>query len=344
MFIWLLPAAAAVVGPSNGILPMKKMSRLLMAAAASLSAIVTAEAADMTQPRVVTYAAPAEAAVASGWYLRGDVGVGIVTQSSLYESSIANPTAGTTSGWLNNSIDNTTTIGAGVGYQFNDNLRGDVTLQYRTATTFQGGNYVTNTAQSVTGENNIRGTTSSVVGLVNGYYDIVHWNGLTPYVGAGIGVAFNKMGATSTQEGGFTNREYGVYPDKWKTNFAWALHTGLSYDINSRLKLEMGYTYLNYGNTNAGPLVCYGPANPPAIQCGDVLRNKNLASHDIHIGMRWLFDAAASSSSSWSSSNAWQSSSAQTYQQPSSYSTYPAGATPTYPSYPSSSAPVVARY
>jgi opacity protein-like surface antigen len=319
-----------------------------MAAAACCSAAATAEAADMSQPRVVTYA-PAEVAVAGGWYLRGDVGAGILTQSSLYESSIANPTAGTKSGWLNQSIETTSTIGAGVGYQFSDNLRGDVTLQYRTATSFQAANYVTNTTTNATGENDIRGTTSSVVGLVNGYYDITHWNGLTPFVGAGIGVAFNKMGAVSTQQGGFTGNEYGVYPTKWSTNFAWALHTGLSYDINPRLKLEMGYSYLNLGNTNAAPLVCYGGANPPTILCGDSLKNKNLASHDFHIGMRWMLDSVATQSASWSSANSWQSSSnyqTQTYQ-PSSSQTYPSSSQQsysTYPSYPSSNAPVVAKY
>lgn len=277
---------------------MKKMSRLLMAVAASLSASALAEAADMSQPHVVTYA-PAEAPVAGGWYLRGDMGVGIVTQSSLYESSIANPTAGTTAGWLNKSIDNTTTFGAGVGYQFNENLRGDVTLQYRTATTFQGGNYITNTTTNATGENVIRGTTSSVVGLVNGYYDVVHWNGLTPFIGAGIGVAFNKMNANSTQQGGFTNPEYGVYSEKWKTNFAWALHTGVSYDINSRLKLELGYSYLNYGGTKSGGLICYGANNPPAVNCNNTLQNKGLASHDFHLGMRWLLDAPAAQTANW---------------------------------------------
>lgn len=292
---------------------MKKMSRLLMAAAASLSVVASAEAADMGQPRVVTYA-PAEAPVAGGWYLRGDVGVGIVTQSSLYESSIANPTAGTRSGWLNSSIDNATTVGAGVGYQFSDNLRGDVTLQYRTATSFQGGNYVTNLTTNATGENSIRGTTSSVVGLVNGYYDIVHWNGLTPFVGAGIGVAFNRISATSTQQGGFNPPEYGVYPEKWKTNFAWALHTGVSYDINTRLKLELGYSYLNYGKTGSGGLICYGANNPPAVNCNTTLQNRGLASHDIHFGMRWMFDAPAPQAASWQ------------------------------PAYQPSSAPVVARY
>lgn len=302
---------------------MKNMTRLLIGTAALCGVAAGAQAADLSQPQVINYPAPA-VTVASGWYLRGDVGVGLVQQQSIYESSIANPTAGTTSGWLNRSIGDTTTIGAGVGYQFTDNLRGDVTLQYRTSTTFQGGNYVTNTTTGATGENDITGSTSSTIALLNGYYDITHWNGLTPFVGAGVGVAFNQMHATSTQQGGFTNPEYGVYPNKSLTSLAWALHTGLSYDINSRLKLEMGYSFLNYGDTKAGPLTCYGAST--SVACNDELRNKRLFSNDIHIGFRWMLDGGATSQASYQQS-AWQ--------QP----------TTTYaPPYQPSSAPVVAKY
>jgi opacity protein-like surface antigen len=302
---------------------MKNMTRLLMGIAAFYGVAANAEAADLSQPQVINYPSAAPAVpVASGWYLRGDIGVGIVQQQSLYESSIANPTAGTTSGWLNKTIGDTTTIGAGVGYQFSDNLRGDVTVQYRTSTPFQGGDYITNTATGATGENDISGNTSSTIALVNGYYDVTHWNGITPFVGAGIGAAFNQMRATSTQQGGFTNPEYGVYPSKSITSFAWALHTGLSYDINSRLKLELGYTYLNYGDSKAAPLTCYGATT--SVACNDELRNKKLSSSDFHIGFRYMLDNVASTS-------VYQQSS---WQQPTTY------ATP----YPPSSAPVVAKY
>jgi opacity protein-like surface antigen len=267
---------------------MIKMPRLLMAATAVCVAAYGAEAADLSQPHVLNYPAAAADPSVSGWYLRGDVGVGIASTRRWYESSIDDPSAGTSTGWLNQRIDNSTNIGAGVGYQFTDNLRGDVTLQYRTATSFQGGNFITNTTTQATGENAITGSVSSTVGLVNGYYDITHWNGLTPYVGAGIGVAYNRTGATSTQQGGFNPNEYGVYPNKGETNFAWALHTGLSYDINSRLKLELGYSFLNLGDTKAGPLTCYGAGTP--IACNDLFKIKSLVSNDIHIGMRWLLD------------------------------------------------------
>jgi len=313
---------------------MNKTTRILTVAAALCGATYGAEAADLSQPpRILNYPAATVDPGATGWYLRGDIGVGIVSQSSWYESSINNPQPGQTNGWLNRRIDDTTTADIGVGYQFSDNLRGDVTLQYRTATSFQGGNFISNPANNpTTGENAITGSVSSTIALVNGYYDVTHWNGLTPYVGAGIGVAYNQMSATSTQQGGFSPAEYGVYPSKGQANFAWALHTGLSYDINPRLKLEVGYSFLNYGDTKAGPLTCYG-ANAP-VACNDLFKIHNLTSNDIHIGMRWLLDVPVSASSQASYQSSWQ--------QPTSYQQ--SGYQQQSLSYPPSSAPVVAKY
>jgi opacity protein-like surface antigen len=321
---------------------MNRLTRSLLAAATLCGATFQAEAADLSQPpRVLNYPAQVVDPGVSGWYLRGDVGVGIMSTGSWYETSVDSPQPNQTNGWLDRRINDTSTIDVGVGYQFTDNLRGDVTIGYRTATALHGGNYISNPNNNpTTGENSITGSVSSVVGLVNGYYDITRWNGLTPYVGVGIGAAYNTMGATSTQQGGFNPPEFGVYPSKGKANFAWALHTGLSYDINPRLKLEVGYSFMNLGETNAGPLTCYGGGTP--VLCNDAFRIRNLTSQDIHIGMRWLLDVGASTSSSYQSSSSWGSS-ATTYQpssswQQSSTTTYQPG------SYQSGSAPVVAKY
>jgi hypothetical protein len=52
----------------------------------------------------------------------------------------------------------------------------------------------------------------------------------------------------------------------------------------------MGYSYKNLGSVKAGELRCNG--NPGVIvQCNERLTLKNLASNDLHIGMRWLLDA-----------------------------------------------------
>ena len=318
---------------------MTSMTRFLMTAAMFCGATYGAEAADLSQPPpVINYPAPVAADPGpTGWYLRGDVGVGIVNSSSWYESSIDSPSAGVTTGWINKSVNDTAFVDAGVGYQFTDNLRGDVTLQYRTATSFQGGNYIKNNTTQAVGENSITGATSSVIGLVNGYYDITHWNGLTPYVGAGIGFAYNQMHATSTQQGGFSPNEYGVYPTGGQTNLAWALHTGLSYDINSRLKLEMGYSFLNYGDTKAGPLTCYGSSTP--VACNDIFKIHSLTSSDFHLGMRWLLDGQASGSSSY------QSNFQSNWQQPTTFrqssTSYQSSSAPVYQG---GQTPVVARY
>ena len=322
---------------------MTKLTRLLIAAVASCGAMYGAHAADLSQPpRVLNYPAAVADPSVSGWYLRGDIGVGIVGDSSLWDSGIAAPAAGTTAGWLNRSIGDTTFIDVGVGYQFTDNLRGDVTLQYRNSTAFQGANYITCLSAAAgcgtvgaTGENDTNGSVSSVIGLVNGYYDITRWNGLTPYVGAGIGLANNRMHATSSQLGAFSPPDYGIYPQKDQLSFAWALHTGLSYDINPRLKLEMGYSYLNYGDAKSGPLFCENVG-----VCGNTLKVKGLYSNDFHIGMRWLLDVQGSTYSQASyQTSAWQQQQSSSWQQPVAQ-TWPQQSSGTY----QQSAPVVAKY
>ena len=71
--------------------------------------------------------------------------------------------------------------------------------------------------------------------------------------------------------------------DKTRTNLAWALMAGLSYDITSNLKLDLGYRYINLGDIRSGPIDCV---------CGQIFpgfKIRNLASNELLIGMRWLF-------------------------------------------------------
>jgi len=67
------------------------------------------------------------------------------------------------------------------------------------------------------------------------------------------------------------------------TQLAWAVHAGLGYDVTPNLKLELAYRYLNMGDAQAGKLVCAGGICP-----GTVYSYKDLESHDIKIGMRWM--------------------------------------------------------
>ena len=86
----------------------------------------------------------------------------------------------------------------GVGYQFNNWFRVDVTGEYRGGSHFQSLYVLNESANIGTGNPTqiadfYRGDISSWVGLFNGYVDLGTWYGITPYVGAGVGLAWNKL-------------------------------------------------------------------------------------------------------------------------------------------------------
>ena len=64
---------------------------------------------------------------------------------------------------------------------------------------------------------------------------------------------------------------------------------GLGYDVNERLKLEMGYRYLNMGKATSGAILCN-----VSTGCAQEQQVFTLASHDMRIGMRWMLGERAS--------------------------------------------------
>ena len=129
----------------------------------------------------------------SGVYIRGDLGWSYMD-------------------WGDN--DNAFVGGGGVGYQFNDWFRSDVTVTY-------GGSY------------NIGwwygGNVSTVSGLANVYLDIPTDSALTPYVGGGAGMTW-------------------VNNDGTDSGFAFDLTGGVAMDLSDNFKLDFGYRNVN---TNA---------------------------------------------------------------------------------------------
>lgn len=135
----------------------------------------------------------------SGIYLRGDIGA-----SYLNWGSAATP-------W--NYVGD-----AGIGYQFDQNYRFDLTYDWT-------GNYGVNPA----------GNVSTNMFLGNFYYDWKNQSALTPYVGVGAGYGWewaNGAGAVNAQ---------GV-----AVGFA----AGVAYDVNRNLALDVGYRFHDILNAN----------------------------------------------------------------------------------------------
>ena len=249
-----------------------RLTIMTLALAASL-VVSAARAADYPQPPPPVYVQPPVVieSFADGWYLRGDIGIGMNGSYKLeYLPSPAN--VGNGFAFQHNSIGDTFFIGGGVGYEFNNWLRFDATAEYRAKTrVYAFGNYPPN------GLDIYEGNLKSWVFLANAYVDLGTWNCFTPFVGAGIGGARVTLADFSdfNPNGGFG---FGRNPSVW--NFAYALHAGVAYNVTKAFKVELAYRYLNIGSIT-DTVDCNGGCNPDSFKFGD------FHSHDIKLGLRW---------------------------------------------------------
>ena len=84
-------------------------------------------------------------------------------------------------------------IGGGVGYEWNNWLRFDGTVEYRAKTRVKAfGSYPAG-GGFIAGTDFYDGNLKSWVFLANAYVDLGTWNCFTPFVGFGIGATYNTM-------------------------------------------------------------------------------------------------------------------------------------------------------
>src|SRR5277367_4653323 len=220
---------------------MASLKALTLTSVAVLALTRLATAADLLPPPPPEL--PPVIQEFSGWYLRGDVGLAENFSAPHLSISPDPVAAGLASGFLdanaNNSFNNSTLSSSalfdvGVGYQVNNWFRADVTGELRGGGELQSLetlNDFTSIRDNKQFADFYRANTSSVIGLVNAYADLGTWYGVTPFVGAGVGAAYNRLsGFTDTGFSAQTINGFGgIFPtggyasDHGTTNFAWAL-------------------------------------------------------------------------------------------------------------------------
>jgi opacity protein-like surface antigen len=194
---------------------MRLSQRLLVACALVLIPAAPSLAADYDPPIYIEQApefVPVE--VGSGWYIRGDLSYNF--DGPDYDYTIPG-------GETNNRRFGG---GLGAGYHFTDMLRGDVTINYLGRDTFDGAG----------GGGVIAASHSAWSGMANAYLDLATVVGITPYVGAGVGVLYTK------------HDDFAFLPDD-QYRFAYALMAGASYKVTDNLSVDLGYQYLNSPKT-----------------------------------------------------------------------------------------------
>ena len=111
-----------------------------------------------------------------------------------------------------------------------------------------------------------------------------NWCGFTPFVGAGIGfAALTVDGLKRRQRADATAVAFGA--SNTTTNFAWALHAGVSYDVSPQFAVDLAYRYADLGTAKSGAVTDYlGVAHPNAT-----LHIKDITSNDLMLGFRYKF-------------------------------------------------------
>jgi opacity protein-like surface antigen len=277
---------------------MGSLRALAIAGAAAVMTLPAARAADL--PPIIQRAMPVVADdFASGWYLRGDVGVGMQRFSD-FDFTQTNPSPGVVwpASWRidQRDIKDTAFVGFGFGYQLGGWLRFDATGEYRTSSKGKAVGSYAGAADFCFGGRCFDlydFDHQASVFLANAYLDLGTWWYFTPFVGVGAGavrhnisalhdVGFDGLGGSSF---GFANK------DRVTWDFAWAVHAGVAYNVTTNVKLEFAYRYLNMGSPLTVEVDCGGVTGGCGIGGGPraFYTLTDFDSHDFKLGMRWMF-------------------------------------------------------
>jgi opacity protein-like surface antigen len=252
--------------------------RVVSCAAALAAFASAASAADLPAPVL-----PVPVAEFSGWYLRGDIGMSNQSLKRMSHPSFA--TAPQYTFLDSGGFDAAPFFGLGIGYQFNNWLRIDVTGEYRGKANFHALDRYFNPGLPGFVTNDYNGSKSEWVGLVNAYLDLGTWWCITPFIGGGIGVAYNTI--SHFRDTNVIASGGGWAPTGSKTNLAWALYAGAAYKVTPSFAVELAYRYMNLGDAQTGTLVNLDPTvvsgNPLAP-----MTFETITSHDIKLGVRWM--------------------------------------------------------
>ncbi len=177
-------------------------------------------------------------------------------------------------------------LGCGSGSR---GIRGEVMLNQTGWRNFQGNpiNYTITNVNGGPGTNTdivdpIHASVKSTTLMFNGYKDLGSFGGITPYIGAGVGVSYNKMSDVYfTDNPNLLNRIGGAS----RTSLAWSLMAGVGYQLNERAILDLGYRYMDYGKAESSRVDNTGAINPP-------LRINDLTAHEFKVGLRYHFGSS----------------------------------------------------
>lgn len=249
---------------------MKKIASLLLAGAVAALSANAARAADIIEPPVYVEPTPPTVIEQSGgWYIRGDIDYHMADVDG-----ITYAVTGGTDEFTAADLDESWSLGGGIGYNVSKHFRVDVTADYWFKSDFRGATDGTCGAPPTPCVSVDTSAMSAWVLLANAYADLGTYGGFTPYIGAGIGVAHVQWDNLTNDVGVIT-----VHEGQKSMRGAYALMAGASYCVSSNVELDGGYRYTRVGG---GDMFGYANGGGPGVDGGfDV--------HEVRGGLRYNF-------------------------------------------------------
>lgn len=260
--------------------------------ATSLSGAMAADAnlPPIVYPPVISDPAPQETMVehkAKGWYLRGDASY------SFYNLRGADyTTTGGTASFTTVKLKDSFSAGAGVGYQFNDRFRSDLTLDYMFKTNFEGttgpGGPCTINSTFVAAPNCVSQDVSSFDAwslMANAYVDLFTYGRVTAYAGAGLGGTYIKWNTLNNTEcnnlTGACNATSIDHDGAKGWRLTAALMAGASVKLNCAWAADVNYRYRYIDGGRMFEYSSVGTTGPGFT--------KTIHSHEARAGLRYSF-------------------------------------------------------
>lgn len=277
---------------------MKSISGILLAGVAAVAMMAASASAADDDPQIVIDEAPEHVPleIGNGWYLRGDIGYAFTRANDPTNFRMFDGISYDDAVFDSTNPGDTHTLGVGLGYQFTEWFRADAIFETQ-RNDFSGTKHFAGPCTGGPANTHCRSEDEararSYSFLANFYADLGTYVGLTPYVGAGAGVAWLQWntldsrqycvdGAANCPNPAFAGTNMHEGESSWR--FTYALMAGVAYDVSRKLKIDLGYRYRRIAG---GPMYGFDAAGAAAGASGVQGRDKGLSQHEVKIGMRY---------------------------------------------------------
>jgi len=147
------------------------------------------------------------------------------------------------------SFDPALVVDGGLGYRFNRWIRAEALLSWRPDLDFSGQSNFLGRAGS---NQPVSGSVSSVAGFGVAYVDLPKIGKVRPFLGAGLGVARNRLDSLNFQFPGISATSSTTTPGGSSSDLAYLLTAGISVPLSDRLDLDLAYRFTDLGSVTTG--------------------------------------------------------------------------------------------